>query len=244
MYDKLATRYDDDILSVLSISSFLDPCYRSLSFLSNDKKESVKLAVEREATSISQSSSQAPDSVGCGKPPSKKLRGESALLDLVSDVIEPCISKDTVGKVASEVRMCAGEVQVKEDPLMWWKNHKNIYPHLAYLAQKYLNIPATSVHCERVFSKAGHIVNAKRASMVLGDNTTAAAFIGASVTLVLIIIFMILMVILVRQCLAFMAKRNDIRQQMEQHRLQQAEFERQRRLSVSEEGMSAPRNCA
>ena len=70
--------------------------------------------------------------------------------------------------------------------------------------------------------------------MVLGDNTTAAAFIGASVTLVLIIIFMILMVILVRQCLAFMAKRNDIRQQMEQHRLQQAEFERQRRLSVSE----------
>ena len=159
------TRYDDDILSVLSISSFLDPHYRSLSFLSNDEKESVKLAVEREATSISQSSSQAPDSVGCGKPPSKKLR---ALLDLVSDVIEPCISKDTVGKVASEVRMYAGEVQVKEDPLMWWRNHKSIYPHLAHLAQNYLNIPATSVPCtcERAFSKAGHIVNAKRACLL------------------------------------------------------------------------------
>ena len=160
--------YDNDILSVLSISSFLDPGYRSLSFLSNDEKESVKLAVEREATFISQSSSQAPDSVGRGKPPSKKLRGESALLDLVSDVIEPCISKDTVGKVASEVRMYAGEVQVKEDPLMWWRNHKNIYPHLAHLAQKYLNIPATSVPCtcERAFSKAGHIVNAKRACLL------------------------------------------------------------------------------
>lgn len=70
--------------------------------------------------------------------------------------------------------------------------------------------------------------------MVLGNNTTAAAFIGASVTLVLIIIFMILMVILVRQCLAFMAKRSAIRQQIERHRLQQAELERQRRLSVSE----------
>lgn len=70
--------------------------------------------------------------------------------------------------------------------------------------------------------------------MVFGDNTTAAAFIGASVTLVLIIIFMILMVILVRQCLAFMAKRNSIRQQIEQHRRQRAEMERQRRLSISE----------
>lgn len=70
--------------------------------------------------------------------------------------------------------------------------------------------------------------------MVFGDNTTAAAFIGASVTLVLIIIFMILVVILVRQCLAFVAKRNDIRRQLEQQRAQRAEMERQRRLSISE----------
>ena len=68
----------------------------------------------------------------------------------------------------------------------------------------------------------------------LGNNTTAAAFIGASVTLVLVIIFMVLMVILVRQCLAFMAKRNAIRQQVEQHRQQRMEMERQRRLSVTE----------
>ena len=68
----------------------------------------------------------------------------------------------------------------------------------------------------------------------LGDNTTAAAFIGASVTLVLVIVFMVLMMILVRQCLAFMAKRNAIRQQIEQHRIQRQELERHRRLSVTE----------
>ena len=68
----------------------------------------------------------------------------------------------------------------------------------------------------------------------LGNNTTAAAFIGASVTLVLVIIFMVLMVILVRQCLAFMAKRNAIRNQIEEHRQQRAEMDRQRRLSISE----------
>ena len=83
--------------------------------------------------------------------------------------------------------------------------------------------------------KCSHLrITAYRNEMVIGDNTTAAAFIGASVTLVLIIIFLILMVILVRQCIAFMAKRNAIRQQLEQHRQQRAEIERQRRLSISE----------
>ena len=66
------------------------------------------------------------------------------------------------------------------------------------------------------------------------ENTTAAAFIGASVTLVLVIIFMILMVILVRQCLAFMAKRNALRAQLEEHRRQRQELERRRRLSITE----------
>ena len=61
----------------------------------------------------------------------------------------------------------------------------------------------------------------------------AAGFIGASVTLVLVIIFMILMVILVRQCLAFISKRNAIRAQME-HQRQIREQIRQRRGSVTE----------
>lgn len=61
----------------------------------------------------------------------------------------------------------------------------------------------------------------------------AAGFIGASVTLVLVIIFMILMVILVRQCLAFLAKRNHLRAQMEQHQ-RQRENQQRRRGSITE----------
>ena len=61
-----------------------------------------------------------------------------------------------------------------------------------------------------------------------------AAFIGASVTLFLVIIFMILMVILVRQCLAFLAKRNAIRAQTEQQLQARRQLERQRRGSITE----------
>ena len=64
-------------------------------------------------------------------------------------------------------------------------------------------------------------------------SNAAAGFIGASVTLVLVIIFMILMVILVRQCLAFVSKRNAVRAQMD-HQRQIREQIRQRRGSVTE----------
>ena len=62
----------------------------------------------------------------------------------------------------------------------------------------------------------------------------AAGFIGASVTLVLVIIFMILMVILVRQCLAFLAKRNHLRTQLEQQQRQRENQQRHRRGSITE----------
>ncbi len=62
----------------------------------------------------------------------------------------------------------------------------------------------------------------------------AAAFIGASVTLILVIVFMILMVILVRQCLQYLAKRNVIREQELQQSQARQQVQQRRRLSVTE----------
>ena len=62
----------------------------------------------------------------------------------------------------------------------------------------------------------------------------AAGFIGASVTLILVIVFMILMVILVRQCLQFLSKRRSIREQIEQQNQARQQGQQRRRLSVTE----------
>ncbi|XP_055077989.1 uncharacterized protein LOC129456267 [Periophthalmus magnuspinnatus] len=51
-----------------------------------------------------------------------------------------------------------------EDPLKYWESRKDIYPHLHRMAIDYLHIPATSVPCEQVFSKAGEVVRQKRRS--------------------------------------------------------------------------------
>lgn len=50
----------------------------------------------------------------------------------------------------------------KEDPLIWWKDRQKIYPWLSILARKYLSIVATSVPCERIFSKAGQVITERR----------------------------------------------------------------------------------
>ena len=46
--------------------------------------------------------------------------------------------------------------------LDWWKSHHHQYRKLSILAKKYLCVPATSVPSERLFSKAGVLVSAKR----------------------------------------------------------------------------------
>uniref|UniRef100_A0A1A8LFD7 HAT C-terminal dimerisation domain-containing protein n=2 Tax=Nothobranchius pienaari TaxID=704102 RepID=A0A1A8LFD7_9TELE len=49
-----------------------------------------------------------------------------------------------------------------EDPLKYWAKQKHVYPSLYVLAKEVLCIPASSVPCERVFSKAGEVVSKKR----------------------------------------------------------------------------------
>lgn len=49
-----------------------------------------------------------------------------------------------------------------KDPLKWWSEHSYNYPYLKTLAKKTLCCLGTSVPCERIFSKAGLILNDRR----------------------------------------------------------------------------------
>lgn len=51
------------------------------------------------------------------------------------------------------------------NPSQWWQDHKVIYPHLAELYITKCNIVATSVPCERVFSKTGLIIGQRRCNL-------------------------------------------------------------------------------
>lgn len=50
-------------------------------------------------------------------------------------------------------------------PLNWWRTHRFTYPYLSQLLRRYGNIMASSVPCERIFSKTGLIINDRRTSL-------------------------------------------------------------------------------
>ncbi|XP_045201083.1 E3 SUMO-protein ligase ZBED1-like [Mercenaria mercenaria] len=56
-------------------------------------------------------------------------------------------------------------VSLNDNPLQWWKQRELRFPFLSKLAKCLLCIPATSVPSERVFSTAGDILTAQRASL-------------------------------------------------------------------------------
>ena len=53
-------------------------------------------------------------------------------------------------------------LHIDQCPLEWWKIEAHRMPVLSKVARKYLCICASSVASERMFSKGGNIVTAKR----------------------------------------------------------------------------------
>lgn len=49
-----------------------------------------------------------------------------------------------------------------EDPLIFWREHKNVFPELYKLVVRFLSAPPSSVYSERTFSEAGNIYEEKR----------------------------------------------------------------------------------
>ena len=65
----------------------------------------------------------------------------------------------------NDTYMAMERLRRKDNPLDWWRQHETHLPRLARLAKKYLSVPSTSVPSERVFSKAGQLVSARRAKL-------------------------------------------------------------------------------
>jgi len=61
-------------------------------------------------------------------------------------------------------------------PLDFWQKHRVLLDPLFEIAMKYSTIPATSVPSERVFSKAGEILNAKHLDILLFLNKNLKQF--------------------------------------------------------------------
>ena len=98
-------------------------------------------------------------------PPAKKTAMESIFGEIFITKVEQAPAKAEL--IEKEVLQYKSEpaLPLDADPLQWWRENRFRFQHLARLAQMYLAIPGTSVPSERVFSVAGDICTAQRASL-------------------------------------------------------------------------------
>ena len=78
---------------------------------------------------------------------------------------------------------CSNPIEMVGNPLGWWKQHGHHFPTLSRLARRFLAISATSCPVERLFSVAGQVDAARRAS-VSPDTMTLLAFLHEALPLV------------------------------------------------------------
>ncbi|CAK1600532.1 unnamed protein product [Parnassius mnemosyne] len=158
------------------ICTFLDPRYKISLFEGESEQRFVRKLVEDAITTIidNETRTNAPVpgvSAGTTIIEHDKFSPWSALDELIGGTTGTPIRRvSPLAKAIQEIdRYLEDEMLPIHDaerkwncPMEWWRNNNQKYPHLAKLFLKYGNIVATSVPCERMFSKAGLIISDRR----------------------------------------------------------------------------------
>uniref|UniRef100_A0A1X7TTN4 HAT C-terminal dimerisation domain-containing protein n=1 Tax=Amphimedon queenslandica TaxID=400682 RepID=A0A1X7TTN4_AMPQE len=147
----LLTRNDPNVVDLLEVCSFLDPRFKT-KYINN--KEKVKETVYRDGITMYDSTcaSTSSQSTTYIIPPGKRNRTLGSLFQLHEDemdlptVLPEQIIKAEVLKYVDEIRL-----NIEDDPLKWWRVHRQQSLLLVAVAMKYLCVPATSTESERLF---------------------------------------------------------------------------------------------
>lgn len=153
-------------------ATILDPRFKNRGFRDISKCEKAISDLKNKVGSITQPTSTATNS-GSSLPHPQQAEIPISSAPSVS-VWQPFDNE--VSALVPHNRVAAGIVEVdfymkepllsrSENPLKWWKDQKQVYPILYSYSLKRLNLVATSVPCERTFSKAGMIMTETRSRL-------------------------------------------------------------------------------
>ena len=177
---EMDTRYTEPAQrELLCRISSLDPRVKSLDWLSDTERDKVfssltdeclALPVKRKVPSVPTPNIHVKQEPGLPETAPDPEPGPSTEVDDDLDAvifIRHQLPKSDKEVVSEEVQKYRSEPSFgsSQEPLSWWKLNKEVYPNLSNLMLRYLNVPASSVPSERVFSTAGKVLEKTRASL-------------------------------------------------------------------------------
>ena len=155
--------------SVLAKASLMDKRFSQLKFLDEEEKDRVLREVKTELEELEKvhpsCTMDKENDRSVGEPSKKKKRFLGK--DLASSDDESDEGENQNENTEKELERYLLEKKLKsdEDPLLWWKQHKLLYPNLARLARKYLSVQGTATPSERVMSRLGEVLTKRRLAM-------------------------------------------------------------------------------
>lgn len=155
--------------NTLTVCTFLDPRFKYLGFskdilAENVKKRIIPLIAEKITFKTQERQSRTPPS------PSQDTETEAddTEMSIWSDFDKTVFAAQPKGTSTSraiiEMQRYMEEdiVPRQQDAFKWWAKNGHLFPNLAEVAQEKLCALASSVPCERLFSKAGQILTDRR----------------------------------------------------------------------------------
>lgn len=162
--------------NVLAISTLLDPRFKKIPFSSEGTVARMSRQIITDAAALT-GQSQIDTAPPTRPPPSSNS---------VWEVFDQQVAASTSSRVPSISALTEFDQYIKlpvlprnENPLQWWKNNSHVFPSLQQVARVYLSTVATSVPSERLFSKAGELISAKR-NRIKPKNVNMILFLNKS----------------------------------------------------------------
>lgn len=152
-------------IQIYAEATILDPRFKKYGFLNNSSFTESKKTIVDKATTIH---------IGMKNTMQPAIQNKSVTLgedsiwnDFDEEVSSKLISTNPTSAAIVEVDkyLQEGLIPRHENPLKWWKDNRNVYPCLFEFMKKRLCVLATSVPCERIFSKAGQTISEKRSRL-------------------------------------------------------------------------------
>jgi hypothetical protein len=157
---------------VINIAALCDVRTKSLGFLAAGDRATVAAEFEAEVVRTAEASLVAAAAVPAAAPPAPAAQHAPAGPRWAVPVpIAAAAPADPAAALRASVR---AEVQrylqepqlgLDADPLHWWRQNQQLFPSVAHVARKYLNLPASSAASERVFSAGKLIMSRGRQRM-------------------------------------------------------------------------------